>query len=194
MLDRLNRSTSLSGLAWGLTGLLLPHVLEEASSLLPWLHRNRDAVDRLPSPIPRLAPRLRPAHVVAFYSAVVLWMTAAAMPVARRGRRARRGAGALAFGAAAATLLLGSAGHVVLSVAARRYTPGVVTAALTGIPYGAYVLWRLMREGALSRTQLTGALLLALLPDPPVHLTALLLGRATRRAGAAKEAVAPRRR
>ena len=111
------------------------------------------------------------------------------MPVARWGRRAERSAGEFAFGAAAATLLLGSTGHVVLSLSARRYTPGAVTAALTGIPYGAYVLWRLAREGVLSRTQVAGALLLALLPDPPVHLTALVLGRAVRGGASAKEAV-----
>jgi uncharacterized membrane protein len=183
MLDRLNRSTSTRGLAWGLVGLLLPHVLEEAGSLLPWLRRNRDAIDRLPLALQHLALRLRPGHVAAFYGLVVLWMTAAAAPVARRGRRARRTAGAFAFGVAAATLLLGSIGHVVLSLAARRYTPGVTTAALTGVPYGAYVLWRLTRDGVLSRSQLAGALLLALLPDPPVHLTALLLGRAARGGG-----------
>jgi hypothetical protein len=57
----------------------------------------------------------------------------------------------------------------------------VATAALTGIPYGVYALWRLAREGALSGGQLSGALLLALLPDPPIHLSAMLLGRAARR-------------
>ena len=179
MLDRLNRSASLSALARSLAALLAPHVLEEAGTLLPWLRRNRDAVDRLPPPVPHLASRLRPAHVVVFYGAVVLWMTAAA-PVARSGRGAGGSAGAFACGVSAATLLLGSTGHVALSLAARRYTPGVATAALAGVPYGAYVLWRLAREGALSRTQVAGALLLALLPDPPVHLSALLLGRAAR--------------
>ena len=178
MPDRLNRNASLGGLAWGLAGLLLPHVLEEAALLLPWVRRNRDTVGRLPPPVPHLAARLGPAHVVAFYGLTVLWMIAAAAPVARRGRRVERSAGAFAFGVTAATLLLGSTGHVALSLAARRYTPGTVTAAVIGIPYGAYVLWRLARGGALSRAQLAGALLLALLPDPPVHLTVLLLGRA----------------
>ncbi len=181
MLDRLNGSLPLNRLAWGLAVLLVPHVLEEAGTLLPWLRRNRDAVQRLPAPVPQFASRLSPWHLVAFYGAVVVWMTAAAVPVARSGREVARSAGAFAFGASAATLLLGSAGHVVLSLAARRYTPGVATAALTGIPYGAYVLWRLVRERALSGGQLAGALLLALLPDPPIHLTALLLGRAARR-------------
>lgn len=180
MLDRLNRSLPLPALAWGLAPLLLAHVLEEARSLLPWLHRNRDVLARLPLPLQHLASGLRPAHVGAFYGVVVLWMAAAAVPVARSGRRTRRSPGAFAFGVAVATLLLGSVGHVALSLAARRYIPGVATAALTGLPYGAYVLWRLAQEGVLSRGQLAGALLLALLPDPPVHLAVLALRRSQR--------------
>jgi hypothetical protein len=183
MPDRLPRGASRSGLAGGLLVLLLPHVLEEAGLLLPWLRRNRDAVGRLPAPLPRLAARLRPGDVVAFYGATALWMTVAAVPVARLGRGAGRGAGVFAFAVAAATLLLGSTGHVVLSLAARRYTPGVVTAALAGMPFGAYALWRLTREGDLSRTRLAGALLLGLLPDPPVHLAAVVLGRVACAAG-----------
>jgi hypothetical protein len=180
MPDRPKRSDSLAGLGWGLLALLVPHVLEEAGSVLPWLRRNRDAVDRLPGPLARLAARLGPAHVVAFYGVTMLWMSAAAVPVVRRGRRGARGAGAFAFAVAAATLLLGSTGHVVLSLAARRYTPGALTAALAGLPYGGYVLWRLVREGGIDRAQLAGALLLGLLPDPPVHLATVVLGRAAR--------------
>jgi hypothetical protein len=171
------RRPSLRTLISLLPGLVLAHVLEESGTLLPWRDRHRPLVSKLPVPFRTAMHRMRLPHVVPLYGGLAGFIAGASL----LARDAPRGSSRmLGLGVAGWTTVLGTAGHLALSAAARRYTPGVATS-LGLLPFAGYLVARLGRDRALSPRQMGLALLLALPLDPPVHLSGALLGRALAR-------------
>ncbi|GIP38157.1 hypothetical protein J31TS4_14370 [Paenibacillus sp. J31TS4] len=150
---------SLEALIWLLPAAFFLHDGEEIMTVEKWV-RSRPARDRLEDP--RL---FNPGKHLTVQFAIAVLLIGACLLLASSyaaGRLADTGRPNPLFVGIVSVFLLDGLKHVGASVLARSYTPGVWTAALVEIPYGAYVLWRLFAEGAADGTTLAVGTAMAL--------------------------------
>jgi hypothetical protein len=126
-------------LTWGLFAAWAVHDAEEWLTIGRWSAR-RAAMQRQGRRGPRL-PQISDARMRTGIAVLAPIVAATALHGARTGGRSRL------FQAAVAGFGLHGFGHLAASAAMRGYTPGVATAPIVVIPFGAWAWHRRGREG-----------------------------------------------
>lgn len=174
-------STVPKAATWGLLVAFVVHDAEELATMPEWTRRMSDELSvRYPGLPPQLlsALRMSPAHAATAIGLVGAVVAAAAYDGARTGGRSAFYQTVLAgFG-------MHSVSHVGQSIAARGYTPGVVTAPLVVAPFSWWA-WNRLTEAGVVKPSSTKANVTTALAVPALlvgaHLGAYGLCRLARR-------------
>ncbi|WP_438444776.1 HXXEE domain-containing protein [Gorillibacterium sp. sgz5001074] len=167
MLEAVNGAISTATLMWLFPVVFMLHDFEEIIFIDGWWERHGSAV------LPKLPARLRPRFLriaqmtSAQFAVAVLLEFICFIPVTYAA--VERGWLYLLL-AANAVLFLHVFTHVGQWLYLGRYTPGVVTAVLLGIPYPVYFFYRLLQEGLIGWGDIYRSLPAGLLVIPLVLL------------------------
>lgn len=146
-MEMLNGWFSVGTLMWLFPGVFMLHDLEEIIFIDGWWDRHGAAV------LPKLPARLRPAFLgiarmtSAQFAVAVMLLFICFLPITYAA--AELGSYGLLI-SCNVVLFLHVFTHLGQSLYLGRYTPGVVTAVLLGVPYPLYLLYRLIHEGLIT--------------------------------------------
>lgn len=141
MLSVINELISIEMLIWSLPIIFLIHDGEEIVAVEKFLRANKER--------PELAKQARlinwDKNITIQFSFAVLLLGSVLMLItlfAIEDYDSKRELN-MFFVGAVAVILLDGLKHVAVSIAMKAYTPGLLTAALVEVPYGAYTVYRL---------------------------------------------------
>jgi len=177
--DAAGGCSSLSGrdldLALASLPVFLAHDLEEAWRVDDLNSTSKCVAERMPIGISKHLPALEASHCeMALCAAQFLMIEAAAVAWARR-----RSAGETLLSIMVAARLLNGVQHVAQALALRRCVPGVVTAPVANMIFGALLLRRLRRGGAQPPPPLGWVLLTGAALTPALAAAARAVARTT---------------
>jgi hypothetical protein len=143
---------------WGLLAAWAVHDAEELATMAGWVRKNRPRLERLCPWVPWERLEMSQPQVNVAIGVMGGVIAGASALGARTGGRSP------VFQAVLAGFGVHGVAHLAQSVAARGYTPGVVTAPVVVIPFSVWA-WRRLREaGVAGGAGRAGALGLAALP------------------------------
>jgi hypothetical protein len=144
-MEWLGQGLSFGALLWGVPVCMSVHNAEEALGIDELLTLVGRLPPRLAGPLQRLAFAGGPRRFLAVAASLTLATWVLALLAAREEQPGLFGAVLVAV--QAGLLLNAFVPHVFLSLWARRYTPGVATALLLNVPFGAFLMYRALDVG-----------------------------------------------
>lgn len=170
----IDRRLSLKAVLWAFPIAFLIHDSEEVITAERFWRQNRARLP-LPAPLEKLVARTQIttgqfAASVGYLFALITIICYGATRALRPGRRMNLLATGIAI------FFLNTFTHLGQSLLLRRYTPGVFTAVLVGLPYSAYALRRLLKAKLVRRESLPGLLGIGALVAIPLVASAHIVG------------------